>query len=623
MEKLIKLQFNNVRLFIVVFIFLLGNACAPEQPPKTSNNSSNTLNIVNKKASEEKKDNNLVDTLSTEKTVAQIAEEKLRKNANLKQTSIISAANPLAAEAGSKILKAGGSAVDAAIAAQMVLNLVEPQSSGIGGGGFLLHFNFEQQKITTYDGRETAPSSITSDIFLNSNGSPKAFHEAAVSGLSVGVPGLLRMLELAHNDHGKLPWNLLFQPAINLSQKGFKVSARLAMSVKKDNYLGLMTKSSSYFLPNDKPITTRHILKNQRLADVLQTVAEDGANGFYKGKVAQAISNTVKNANTIPGEMPLSDIANYKAKLRDPICNPYRSWLICGMAPPTSGGVTIAQILGILQNFDLPSMEPFSVEAIHLISEASRLAFADRATYIADPDFIKIPILKLVDQAYLKERSKAISKIKTMGRVKPGLKTANAAPPFPPGINQEGTSTTHMSIIDANGNVVSMTSSIESRFGSRLMTNGFLLNNQLTDFSFAPLVNGKVIANRAEPLKRPRSSMSPTLVFGPNGKFILAIGSPGGSRIISYVTKTLIAVLDWKMSLESAINSPNFANVNGQTDLEKGTALELIKPALESMGHNIRIRPMTSGLHGIKRTKSSFVGAADKRREGVVKYIRN
>lgn len=533
-------------------------------------------------------------------------------------TQMVSAANPLAAEAGRLILRSGGNAIDAAIAAQMVLTLVEPQSSGIGGGAFLMHFDAKTGSIQSFDGRETAPKSSTPAMFLNSDGTKKKFYEAVVGGSAVGVPGLLRMLELSHKQHGKLPWKTLFQPAILLAQNGFIISPRLAGLVAKDKYLRTFETTRAYFYNNDNsPKPEGTLLKNPDLAETLTLVANGGADAFYSGRIANGMVDTVQEAAQNPSGMTINDIEQYQAKDRPPVCLPYRTWLVCGMGPPSSGGLTTLQILGILQRFDLPNMKPFSAEAIHLVAEASRLAFADRNTYMADSDFIPVPTLGLLDPAYLELRAQEISPTKAGGKKVPGMPGLQAKLNFATSENETGLSTTHMSVIDKSGNAVSMTSSIENAFGSRMMSGGFLLNNQLTDFSFQPEINGSPVANRVEAGKRPRSSMSPTLVFDGSGKLVMAVGSPGGSRIIGYVVKTLIAALDWGMDMDAAIDAPYFVNRNGSTDLEKGTVLEAIKPALEEMGHRVKLISSASGLHGIRVTPSGLDGGADKRREGV------
>jgi len=532
---------------------------------------------------------------------------------------MISVANPLAAEAGREILRRGGSAVDAAIAAQMVLNLVEPQSSGIGGGGFMMHYAAASGEIAAYDGREIAPASATPEMFLDAEGKPRKFYDAVVGGLSVGVPGLLRMLEMAHEEHGKLPWADLFQPAIDLAEKGFPVSERLHGLIANDKYLKTFETTARYFHDETgAPLTVGHRLVNEPLAETFREIAAHGADAFYVGPIARDISATVRGAARNPAGLYPGDIAGYRAVKRDPVCLFYRQWLVCGMPPPSSGGITTLQILGLLQGFDLAEMKPLSAEPVHLIAEASRLAFADRNTYIADPDFIPVPSDGMLDPGYLELRAHEISPIHSMGTAFPGMPGIAAAGLYAPDDSTGGLSTTHMSVIDDDGNVVSMTSSIENAFGSRLMTHGFLLNNELTDFSFEPSKGGAPVANAAGPEKRPRSSMAPTLVLGPSGQPVLAVGSPGGSRIIGYVAEALIASLDWKMDIQQAVDLPHFVNRNGKTDLEKGTSLEALAPALTALGHEVDIRDLTSGLHGIAVTgDGELQGGADPRREGV------
>jgi len=531
---------------------------------------------------------------------------------------MIATANPLAARVGQNILRKGGSAIDAAIAAQLVLTLVEPQSSGIGGGAFLLHYDAKTGSIQSFDGREMAPKSAYSEMFLKKDGTKKFFYDAVVGGSAVGVPGLLRMLELAHKQHGSLPWKDLFQPAIQMATAGFTISPRLAVMIANDKYLKTFDQAREYFYDsenNPKPEGT--LLKNPELEKSLQIIANGGADAFYTGIIASDFVDTVTKASQNPSSMTISDMAGYQAKDRPPVCMPYRVWLVCGMGPPSSGGLTTLQILGLLQRFDLGKMKPFGVKAVHLVAEASRLAFADRNTYMADSDFVPVPTLGLLNPSYLDLRSQEISITRAAGKKKPGKLGIQTQLKFGESENETGLSTTHMSVIDNLGNAVSMTSSIENAFGSRMMSGGFLLNNQLTDFSFAPSKDGAPIANRAEPHKRPRSSMSPSLVFDGSGNLVMAVGSPGVSRIIGYVVKTLIAVLDWGMDMDAAIDAPYFVNRNGSTDLEKGTQLEALKPILEDMGHTVKLISYASGLHGIRTTPNGLDGGADKRREGV------
>ncbi len=527
---------------------------------------------------------------------------------------MVAAANPHAAEAGRTILRAGGSAVDAAIAMQMVLNVVEPQSSGIGGGAFLLHHDAEAGETTAYDGRETAPASASQDLFLDAAGEPQPFFEAVVGGKSVGVPGLVRMLEAAHRDHGRLPWKNLFSAAIRLAKDGFEVSPRLNALIANDRFLDTFAEVRALFYePGGAPIPAGAVLKNPALADTLRLIAAEGAEGFYRGPLAGSIVVAVRGASRNPGGLTLADLAGYRAPKREPVCRPYRAWQVCGMPPPTSGGVTLLQTLGILGHFAVSSYRPGSADAVHLISEASRLAFADRARYLADPDFVDIPVDALLDPAYLRRRAAQIRMWISMGGAEAGERSGALAP----GETLESPSTTHLSVIDGAGNAVAMTSSIESAFGSRLMVRGFLLNNQLTDFSFRAERDGVAVANRVEPGKRPRSSMSPTLVLDRDGGVVMAVGSPGGSRIIGYVAKTILAVLDWRLDIQRAIELPHHVNRNGATDLEAGTRLARAAGQLEALGHEVKVRDLNSGLHGIVVAAGRLMGGADPRREGV------
>ncbi|MDH5748224.1 MAG: gamma-glutamyltransferase, partial [Rhodospirillales bacterium] len=516
----------------------------------------------------------------------------------------------------------GGSAVDAAIAAQMVLNLVEPQSSGIGGGGFLLHYQSSTGEVSAYDGRESAPASASPDMFLGKDGKPRKFYDAAVGGLSVGVPGLLRMLEMAHREHGRLPWADLFTPAIELAEKGFAISPRLHGLLARDKHLRTFAPAKTYFYDQQgsaKPAGAR--LRNPALADSFRRIAKGGSDAFYQGRLAADLVRVVNLAKKNPAAMTTADLSAYRAIKRPPVCLPYRTWRVCGMPPPSSGGITTLQLLALVERFDLARLPPDAdgtpnAQAAHLILEASRLAFADRNSYIADTDYVSLPP-GLLDPGYLASRSQLISATQSLGKAEPGTPRQNARLNLAPDSSRKGRSTSHLSIVDGSGNAVSMTTSIENAFGSRLMVRGFLLNNQLTDFSFLPERNGRPVANRAGPGKRPRSSMAPTLVLERRGKLIMAVGSPGGSRIIGYVAKTLIAALDWKLDIQRAINLPHFVNRNGPTDLEKGTGAESLKPMLENMGHKILVRDMTSGLHGIRIDQRGLTGGADARREGV------
>ena len=561
------------------------------------------------------------------------------KNIQYANRDMVAAANPLAVEAGVKVLAAGGSAVDAAIAVQMVLNLVEPQSSGIGGGAFMLHYDRESNTLTTYDGRETAPAAATGNMFQNAQGQPLGFLAAVDGGLSVGTPGLVRMLEKAHAKHGKLPWASLFGDAIKMSEDGFVISARLATQIagSATRFVAQGEPVKSYFLNADNsPKTAGTLLKNPQLAASLRTIANGGANAFYTGPLAQSIVDKVRSHPTNPGRLTMQDMAAYQAKERAPLCGDYRGYKVCGMGPPSSGAIAVAQTLGILNNFNLRSYAPNSVDAVHLVSEAYRLAYADRAKFVADTDYVNVPVAGMLDANYLRTRSNVIRTDRTMGTPVAGVPAGAVA--WRGVDNSLGLpSTSHMSIVDRAGNVVSMTTTIENGFGSLQMVGGFLLNNQLTDFSFtATDAQGNVIANRVEPGKRPRSSMSPTIVFNRDNQVEAILGSPGGSNIIQYVVKTLVGVVDWDMNIQQAINLPNFgAQTSATTTLERGTAVEAVKAGLEARGHTVSVADINSGVHGIvfngyrsstqagslarNPSAGTWAGGADPRREGTAK----
>jgi gamma-glutamyltranspeptidase/glutathione hydrolase len=530
--------------------------------------------------------------------------------------SMVAAANPHAARAGIEILRAGGSALDAAIAVQMVLNLVEPQSSGIGGGAFLLHWNEAQKKIAAYDGRETAPAAARPDRFLRPDGAPMGIGEAIASGRSVGVPGVLRMLELAHAQHGRLPWKRLFEPAIRLAEEGFAVSPRLHRLIAADPLLRRHPAARAYFyLPDGRALPVGHRLRNPQFATVLRRIADEGTDAFYLGEVARDIVAAVA-ALPRSGDMTEQDLAAYRALAREAVCGGYRAYRICGMPPPSSGGIAVLAILGTLERFDMAKVGPNSSQAVHLFSEAGRLAYADRDHYVGDPEFVQVPTAGLIDPEYLHGRALLVKPEKSMIRALPGT-PAGAPRALGTDATVESSGTTHLSIIDAAGNAVAMTSSIESAFGSRVLVRGFLLNNELTDFSFAPEESGRPAANRVEPGKRPRSAMAPTLVFSPDGKLWMSVGSPGGSAIINYVAKTLVGVIDWKQDLQQAIAAPNMGSRNRETEIERGSALEKLAASLRALGHPVESVQMVSGLHGIMRTPRGLAGGADPRREGV------
>lgn len=531
---------------------------------------------------------------------------------------MVAAANPYASEAGYNVLAKGGNAVDAAIAVQLVLTLVEPQSSGIGGGAFILYFDESKNKLTTFDGRETAPEKATQQMFLQADGTPVRWIDAVVGGRSVGVPGVLKALETAHKQYGKLAWNELFVDAINLAENGFVVSNRMAKLVAMAFNPGIkkLPAASAYFFPNGEPVKAGTLLKNPALAKVYKDISEQGTSVFYQGWIAKNMVNAVRNSAIAPGTLSLSDLANYRATQTPAVCGTYKSYDVCGMAPPSSGGVAVLQILKQLEQANLAQYSPNDVNALHLFTQSSRLAFADRARYIADPDFVDVPVNQLINDEYLTERGRLIDLDKDMGKAQAGELSVELAQADDNAI--EMPSTSHISIVDSEGNAISMTTSVEMAFGSAVFVDGFLLNNQLTDFSLAPMVDGKPVANRLEPFKKPRSSMSPTMVFNEDGSLRLVVGSPGGSRIINYVAQTIIAVLDWQLDIQSAIDLPHVTNRNGATTLEKGTELEALKPQLEAMGHKVYIRNLNSGLHGIDVSGNKLVGGADPRREGKV-----
>ncbi|QHF41178.1 Glutathione hydrolase proenzyme [Pseudomonas fluorescens] len=545
------------------------------------------------------------------------------------------AANPLAAEAGREMLRRGGSAIDAAIAMQAVLTLVEPQSSGIGGGALIVLW--DGKAVRTYDGRETAPAGATEKLFLQANGQPMGFTQAQIGGRSVGTPGVLRALELAHQKHGRLPWAQLFEPAIQLAEQGFAISPRLHRLIAADSSMPRSPEMMAYFRNADgSPKAVGTNLKNPALAAVFKRIAHEGPDALYKGPVAEEIAAKVQgHAN--PGSLSLTDLANYQAKERAPLCTDYKRWQVCGMPPPSSGGIAVAQILGTLQALEtrdkrlaLAPLQPVKTtapagiepdpQAVHLISEAERLAYADRAQYLADTDFVPVPAKGLVDPAYLASRAALIGE-RSMGTAKhgtpPGIRVAYAPDRSPLRI-----STSQVVAVDDAGGAVSMTTTIESAFGSHIMVQGFMLNNEMTDFSFIPEENGQKVANRVEPGKRPRSSMAPTLIFDrQSGEFLATVGSPGGSQIIEYVAKSTIGLLDWNLDAQAAINLANFGSRNGPTELEQGQFSPTLIQALKDKGHSVSEIDMTSGTQAIVRVKdaqgkASLTGGADPRREG-------
>ena len=543
----------------------------------------------------------------------------------------VAAANPLATDAGYQVLKAGGNAIDAAIAVQMVLNLVEPQSSGIGGGAFLM--TYDGGEVRAYDGRETAPQAVNSELFLQ-DGEPLEFNQAVVSGLSVGVPGTLRMLEKAHAEQGELAWAELFTPAITLAEEGFAVSNRLHTSLANDEFLRQDRLASQfYYDAQGEPIAVGEMLKNPALAEVLRRVAAQGSAAFYEGDVAADIVERVQNHPERPGALAVEDLSGYEALNREPLCTPWQQWEVCGFPPPSSGHLTVMQILGMLDQqplLEAPLDNGASSSGwLHQFLEASRLAFADRGRYIADPDFVEAPggdWSSMLAPDYLEKRSELIDEMSMGENAEPGnpgeLAVSWASQPEQP---EYGTS--HISIVDDEGNAVAMTTTIEQAFGSRILSDGgtglaggFLLNNELTDFSFVPEVDGEPVANRVEPGKRPRSSMSPTLVFDQeSGELVASLGSPGGAAIIHYTARTLVALRDWGLSAQEALNLPHAITLGGDVYVEEGRFPEATMDALRERGHTVSERELTSGLQAIMRLNDgTLFGGADPRREGVV-----
>lgn len=564
---------------------------------------------------------------------------------------MISAAHPHAVKAGVDILKKGGSATDAAIAVQAVLGLVEPQSSGIAGGGFLLHYDAATGDLTSWDGRETAPLAIRPDIFESRAGTIEGFVAAMTSPDAVGVPGIPALLEKLHQKYGQLDWADLFTPAIRLAEDGFNITPRLHYLLSTDPFLKNNPSARNlYFLPNDGPTNgptdkptdkpddeasaTTHAkketkfkakaigtkLQNPAYADTLRNLAQNGAQGFYSGSTSQQIITDLAALNPHHA-LTIEDFKRYQAKQRPNLCRPYRSFKVCSMGPPSSGGVALLQILGIMSHVDVSAYPIGSAEFVHLMTDATRLAFADRGAYLGDTDFVDVPVASLLDTSYLHQRSQLLNPDQALKNISPGIFNGTRAYPATP--SPEQPSTTHFVIHDAQGNVVSMTSSVEAAFGSRIMSGGMFLNNQLTDFSFMSKADGKQVANSVAPGKRPRSSMTPVIIFNQDGSFFAALGSPGGPKIISYVAQTVLALLDHDMTMQAAINLPRHVTTGKKLELEADTELAKLKPKLEALGHNVILKRQHSGLHGLRLTKNgtsdmSIDGGADPRREGLV-----
>ena len=542
-------------------------------------------------------------------------------------TQMVVAANPHAARAGLGILRNGGSAVDAAVAVQLVLSLVEPQSSGVGGGAFMLHLDAADDAagegvVTAYEGRETAPGAATPDMFLGPDGGELPFMAAGFGGLPVGVPGVMRMLEVAHREHGRLPWRDLFAPAIELAETGFEISPRLYFLL--DRFAGVARAEAfrrHYYDAEGRARPTGFRLVNADYAATLRLLAERGAEAMYSGPLAEAIVAAVRENEIGAGRMTLEDLRNYRAHKGEPLCSAYRRWRVCGPRPPSSGGIAVQQILGMLAPFDLSALAGAAPRSIHLVAEASRLAFADRNFYLADPAFVEVPVDALLGRSYLEARAALIDPGAAMRNVAPGRPLALAAWNYAPSAFSEVASTSHFSITDRWGDAVSMTTSVQGAFGSQLMVGGFILNNQLTDFSFEPEANGVPVANRAEGGKRPLSSMTPTFVFDAEGRLRVVVGSPGGTRIINYVAQTLVGMLDWGLNVQEAVAAPHFLAQRGLVELEERTDLLEHTEALEALGHRVAARNLNSGLHAIAIDYTDagrvILGGVDPRREGL------
>ena len=536
---------------------------------------------------------------------------------------MIAAANPLAVDAGHAVLARGGSAVDAAIAAQLVLGLVEPQSSGLGGGGFMLVHDAATGKLVAYDGRETAPAAAKPDRFVGADGKALRFLDAVIGGRSVGVPGTVALLAATHKAHGRMKWSALFEPAIALAERGFAVSPRLASAIASNDGPMGNERARQYFSRSDgTPLQPGDTLRNPAYARTLRMLATRGPEAFYRGDIARDVVETANTSATHPGDLTLDDLARYRIKVRAPVCGPYRSYRVCGMPLPSSGGPTVLQMLAMLEPYDLGSMGATSFWSTHFIAEAGRLAYADRGAFMADPDFVAPPA-GLLDRDYLRERGALIRSNATLGRAAAGAPPETARAPLRVAGQHDGMelpSTSHLSIVDARGNAVSFTTTIENGFGSRLMTQGgFLLNNELTDFSFVAVEGGKPVANRVEPGKRPRSSMAPTIVYDRGGRLFMITGSPGGSSIINYVVKTLVGVIDWDLDPQAAIALPNFGSRNGPTELERGTSIVSLQDKLAALGHQVAVIELVSGSQAIVKARNGWVGGADPRREGIVR----
>ncbi len=585
--------FINFKL--IVFIFLLFPFAA------NSNQKSDLINSENYKLNKESH------FLKLKKEGKPVISDKW----------MVVTANIQASKIAAKILKNGGTATDAMISAQLVLGLVEPESSGLGGGAFLVYFDNKTKEIITLDGRETAPLLIKANVFQDTKGNPLKFFDAVVGGKSVGTPGTPALLEEAYKRWGKTDWSLLFEDAINLSKNGFIISKKLSSSIKRSKRsLSKFLNTKTYFLPNDKPLKSGNIHYNKNYADTLKAFAKDGSKVFYQGFIANDIVATVNNASLNPGVLSLKDMHDYKVIQREPVCSKYREYEVCGMGPPSSGALTIAQILGIIESYDISKLSPKNPETWRLIGDASRLAFADRSLYMADSDYVHVPINELISKNYLNERAQLLDRKNKIDKIKAGDLIRKSSLNWGKDHSIELPSTSHISIVDKYGNALSMTTTIENGFGSRLMTNGgFLLNNELTDFSFKSFKNGKKIANNIEPGKRPRSSMAPTIILK-NNKPVYILGSPGGSNIIGYVANAIISMIDWKYNAQEAASVAHGINKFGTYYIEKDTYMGKLLPSLEAMNYKVKLRSFSSGLN-IIHIDDKLYGGSDHRREGI------
>ncbi|HEX4738131.1 MAG TPA: gamma-glutamyltransferase [Allosphingosinicella sp.] len=532
------------------------------------------------------------------------------------EPGLVSAADPRAAAAGVEILRKGGSATDAAIATMLALNVVEPESSGIGGGSFIVRYDSASGRTDTIDGREAAPKAADPHWFYTAAGTPLSHSAAIPGGRSVGVPGALRAMALAHKSGGRLLWAALFEPAIRLARDGWTLSPRFVTMVGLVSRWGLLDADTAHrFLGADgKPLSAGTHVRDPEQAALFERIAKAGPDAYYAGEGPKIVA-TVNGAARNPSKMTLADLAAYRAKERPPVCATYRGWRVCSMGPPSSGGITVLMILKQLERFDMAGLGPRSPVAWHLFAESSRLAYADRDLYVGDPDFVQVPVAGLLNPAYLASRSALISPERSIGHAAAG--TPPGAPkrlPVPPG---ERAGTTDLAVVDRNGNVVEVTTTIESVFGSGLSVDGTMLNNELTDFDIVPERDGFLAANRVEGGKRPRSSMAPTIVYGPDGKVRIAIGAAGGSTIIAQVAKALVAVLDWKMSAQDAIGLGLVYAPSDTVVAEKGTQVEAMAPTLRALGEKVQVAPLGLKANAVERVNGRWVGAADPRSEGV------